>query len=284
MNPTTDGSRFYTPPAIHVFIQDLQQGQWIEEEKVVSTRYGRIKRCRIFGVVTIRKEPAPENQEESFLDESFTQNARISFQIDDGTGRIWVTIFGIEIKDYNFLQKGILVEVVGKPRFYRNNISLVGEFARKIEDPNWETHHILKVLHRRKFKPRLEIEKVESTSFTEFNFDSKEFPDMKENVKKFESLPSTDSTENQMIEEISHDIENLSDEIEDLSSNDPFHSLTIMDEIVKFIQKNDEGDGVAVSAIQEAFHLDLTALKGYLEQLSQDIRIYKTNVGYYSAY
>lgn len=285
INQPTDGNRFQNFPAIHLFIKDLQQGQWIDEEKAVSSKYGRIKRCMIYATVINRKDFIPNSQEDSFLDESFTQNTRISFQIDDGTGRMWVSIFGIDINDYDFLQKGVLVEVVGKPRFFRNSISLVGEFARKIEDPNWETYHILKVLHRRKFKPSFEIEHFDTPSFTEFDFDAGSLTENnpEQDISDLNDDPNLES-EDQLIEEFSEDLEQISEKIKTKSNEDPFLTNSIMDEIVSFIQNNDDGDGVAVTAIQENFKLDLNTLKDYLEQLTQDIKIYKTNVGYYSAY
>lgn len=287
-NLSEGGSRFQKNPALHVFIKDLDEGQWIDEEKMVSTRYGRVKRVRVCGTIIYRKDSINENQEDSFLDDSFGQNSRISFQIDDGTGRIWVTIFGIEIEDYKFIQKGILIEVVGKTRQYRNKISLVGEFAKKLSDPNWETYHMLKILTRRKLKPKYKIEKIETPSFSDFDFESNILQDS--TPSNLDPIEISDEIDMQTIGKATNPIyndekiEEFSSKNESFSSNDPFEKLNILDKIVEYIKDNDNDDGVAITEIQSALNLDLTALKTHLNQLSQDIRIYKTSDGHYSAY
>ncbi|WP_457556521.1 hypothetical protein [Candidatus Harpocratesius sp.] len=286
-NLSEGGSRFQKYPALHVFIKDLDEGQWIDEEKMVSTRYGRVKRVRVCGTILYRKDPTNENQEESFLDDSFGQNSRISFQIDDGTGRIWITIFGIEIEDYSYIKKGILIEVVGKTRQYRNKISLVGEYARKLSDPNWETYHMLKILTRRNLKPKYEIEKIETPTFSDFNFESNIPQDS--TSSRLDSMNIKDEIDMQINKKAkspseNEEIEEFSSEIGSFSSNDPFEKLNILDKIVEYIRDNDNDDGVAITEIQSTLKLDLPTLKTYLNQLSQDIRIYKTSDGHYSAY
>ncbi|MHA1612060.1 MAG: OB-fold nucleic acid binding domain-containing protein [Promethearchaeota archaeon] len=275
-----DASRFKRLPVMRVLIQDLTDGQWIEEEKMVSTRYGRIKRVRICGTVIDRKEPVQNNAEESFLDDSMSQNTRLSFQVDDGTGRIWGTLWGIEIEDYAHLQPGAIVDIVGIARQYRNRISLTCEYARQLQDPNWETVHILRVAERRKFKPKFDIETIENATFDDFSFDSdNEISSTGTAANDESSFSDSNHLENKdVVVETLLDNTNLNGEV------DAFENLNVMDKIVEFIQTQDNGDGVSIQKIAESLSVALPILKSQLDQLSQDIRIYKTSAGHYSAY
>lgn len=278
-------NRFRRLPVIRVFVEDLTEGQWIDEEKMVSTRYGRVKRIRVCGTVINRSEAVQETAEDSFLDDSFNQNTRLSFELDDGTGRIWVTLWGIAIEDYQFVQKGTTVDVVGLTRQYRNRISLTGEYARQLTDPNWEIYHSLKILERRKSKPKQEIETVETMTFDDFSYDS--IPGEKpSSAKNGSTFQDSDEDFDSYFAEGGEDnlIEEISDSREDSSNLDAFENLNILDQIVEYIQANDQGDGVSITKIGETLSVDLNTLKKYLDQLSQDIRIYKTSVGHYSAY
>ncbi len=275
-----DASRFKRLPVMRVLIQDLTKGQWIEEEKMVSTRYGRIKRVRICGTVLDRKEPVQDNAEDSFLDDSFNQNTRLSFQVDDGTGRIWGTLWGIAIEDYAHLQPGAIVDIVGITRQYRNRISLTCEYARLLQDPNWETVHVLRVLERRKFKPKFEIETIENTTFDDFSFESEN------DMSTAGTLPNGESSFSDSVHLENKDVvvETLSEDTNLGQKMDAFENMDVLDQIVNFIQTNDNGDGVSIQKISESLSVSLPTLKSHLDQLSQDIRIYKTSAGHYTAY
>ncbi|MHA1673593.1 MAG: OB-fold nucleic acid binding domain-containing protein [Promethearchaeota archaeon] len=277
---SNDASRFKRLPVMRVLIQDLTKGQWIEEEKMVSTRYGRIKRVRICGTVLDRKEPVQDNAEDSFLDDSFNQNTRLSFQVDDGTGRIWGTLWGITIEDYAYLQPGAIVDIVGIARQYRNRISLTCEYARLLQDPNWETVHVLRVLERRKFKPKFEIETIENTTFDDFSFESDN------DMSSTGNLPNGESSFSDSVHMENKDVvvETLSEDANSNQEVNAFENMDVMDQIVNFIQTNDNGDGVSIQKISESLSVPLPTLKSHLDQLSQDIRIYKTSAGHYTAY
>ena len=60
MNSSPDANRFKRWPAIRTFISDLIDGQWIEQEKQLSTRYGKLKRVRLSGTVVTKKEISQE--------------------------------------------------------------------------------------------------------------------------------------------------------------------------------------------------------------------------------
>ena len=131
----TDAQRYKRNPAKRVLIRDLHEGQWLSDENILASRYGKIKTVRNCGTITFKKEAKKENVEESFISNSSNDNTRISFQIDDGTGRLNCTLWGIQFEDYSNITYGTLVDIVGNTRSYQNNINLNLKFIRKQKLP-----------------------------------------------------------------------------------------------------------------------------------------------------
>ena len=205
MDSPPETNNYKRLPAIRTFIADLLDGQWLEQEKWLSTRYGNLKRVRFSGTVITKKEVGDTDE----LEATQNSNSRISFQIDDGTGRIWGTIWGTNPADYQNIQVSSLVEVVGKPRTYKTKVNLTIEIIRTIdENPNLELYHIAEVLRKRKLEPTFEIVRTSPEVFDNFDDDfetDKEFTDKpdskistyedssttkKENVQVFQYLPA----------------------------------------------------------------------------------------------
>lgn len=279
-NFDSNATRFRRLPVKRTLIEDLTEGTWLEEEKTMSTRYGKLKRVRLCGTVLRRREPQEESSEESFLDDSFNQNTRLSFQIDDGTGRIWATIWGIDVGDYEFVRPGALVDVMGITRIYRNKPSLTAEFARAVKDPNLEIYHVLRVLQRRKHEPRQPIEQSTSSNFESFDsYDDIDSGSGRDGTRK---SPQTIASNSTFSESDADDFEDESVEI--MRTESSFKNLDAMDQIIDYIKQNDEGDGVSIQNIAESFSLEINQLKGFLDQLSQDVKIYKTSPGHYASY
>ncbi len=273
----SDSQRYKRYPAKRVFIGDLQEGQWLSDENILASRYGKLKTVRICGTVTKKKEDEKENVEESFISNDLTDNTRIYFQIDDGTGRLNCTIWGVQFEDYSNIVYGSLVDLVGNTRSYRDAINLNLKFIRKIENPNYEIYHNLEVLKRRKLETTFEIEKITPTNFKDFDFESK-----KEDVN--ENLAETIIKEIENNEKIER--RNNSEESKEKSkpNSDLFKGLDQMDEIVIYIRENDKGDGVLIEDIAKIFSINMGEIKKIIDQLCQDVKIYKVQPGYYSSY
>jgi len=267
MDSPPETNNFKRQPAIRTFISDLIEGQWMEQEKQLSTRYGNLRRVRFSGTVITKKEVNDPN-EESVLEETQHSNSRISFQIDDGTGRIWGTLWGINPEDYQNIQVSSLVEVVGKPRTYQTRINLTIEIIRTIENPNMEIYHIAEVLRKRKMEPTFEIVKTSPQVFDNFDEDFETDKEFTENLE-----PSPKPTQQ-------------SSHVEETKKDHPqvFQDLDRDEQIVQFITKQDDGDGVSIQSIMEQFSIENTELKEILEQLCQDVKIYKCQPKHYSAY
>ena len=272
-NNAPSNTKFKRHPAKRSFIGDLIEGQWNDEEKILSTRYGNLKRVRLCGTLINKKEVVEQNSEDSFLAESFESNSRLSFQIDDGTGQLWGTLWGIEPNEYDHLIKGDLIDFVGIVRFYKSNVAVTAEFVRKVKDPNKVIYHSLEVLRKRKLDQNFEISKSTQNDFTDFDFNPKEekvIPTIQEYEPQTISPTKIKSNDNQSIV--------------NSSKSDAFDGLDQNDQIVDYILNHDSGDGVSIKQIADQFSITPVDLQVILEQLSQDVRIYKSQPGHYSSY
>jgi RPA family protein len=270
----SDAQKYKRFPAKRVYIGDLHEGQWLSEENILASRYGKLKTVRICGTVTHKKEDTKEIVEESFISINLNDNTRIFFQIDDGTGRLNCTIWGVQFDDYSNITYGSIVELVGNTRSYKDIINLNIKFIRKIENPNDEIYHNLEVLKKRKLEPTFEIEKITPTSFKDFDFESK-------NEDTNGNLAET------KINEIENDDRiNISEVLEEKSkpNSDLFKGLDQIDEIVVYIQENDKGDGVSIEDVAKIFSINMDEVRKIIDQLCQDVKIYKVHPGFYSSY
>ncbi|WP_371801941.1 hypothetical protein [Candidatus Lokiarchaeum ossiferum] len=272
-NNAPSNTKFKRHPAKRTFIGDLIEGQWNDEEKILSTRYGNLKRVRLCGTLINKKEVVEQNSEDSFLAESFESNSRLSFQIDDGTGQLWGTIWGIEQNEYDHLLKGDLIDFVGIVRFYKSNVAVTAEFVRKIKDPNNLIYHNLEVLRKRKLDQSFEISKSPQNDFTDFDFNPTEEKTIP-NIQEFESQSPPPMKINPVRDQV----------ITKSNESAVFDNLDQNDQIVDYILKQDSGDGVSIKQIAEHFSIEINHLQSILEQLSQDVRIYKSQPGHYSSY
>lgn len=273
----SDSQRYKRFPAKRVFIGDIHEGQWLSDENILASRYGKLKTVRICGTVTQKKENTKEIVEESFISDNSNDNKRIFFQIDDGTGRLNCTLWGVQFEDYSNITYGSLVDLVGNTRSYKDKINLNIKFIRKIKNPNDETYHNLEVLRRRKLEPTYEIKKITPRNFDDFDFESQD-DDEKEDLAET-ILKEIENNENDERRNNSEKSERKTQPNVDL-----FKGLDQMDEIVIYIQENDKGDGVSIEIVAKTFSIKMDEIKKIIDQLCQDVKIYKVHPGFYSSY
>ncbi|MHA1766704.1 MAG: hypothetical protein ACTSWX_06800 [Promethearchaeota archaeon] len=276
-NSISDSQKYRRFPAKRVFIKDLHEGQWLSDDKKVASRYGNLKTVRVCGTVTKKYEKSVEENKDSIISENIAENTRIFFQIDDGTGRLNGTIWGVNLEDYSDINYGTLVEMVGNTRWFKDQVNLTLKFIRKIRNPNYELYHILEVLRKRKFEPKYEIKKETSLNYEEFDFES----DNNEESADLEEYLSNEIEDNDKIEN-----DNVLNQLDDKknSNSEIFKGLDQIDEIINYIRENDKGNGVSFEDIAKKFSINSDELKLIIDQLCQDVNIYKVNPGHYSLY
>jgi len=110
-----------------VRIKDLIQGKYIRiegewEPNFIQTVDGRtFSRVNLISVVA--SEPVPDVNFNTFI-------------IDDGSGRVPVRVFGEQSKKIK-VQLGEIILLIGRPREFNQQVYIVPEIVKKIEDKTW---------------------------------------------------------------------------------------------------------------------------------------------------
>jgi RPA family protein len=289
-----NAAKFNRAPAIRVLIKDLEEGDWNDTEKVLVSRYGKLKRVRFIGTVIEKREVLDDNQSESFLSNETKSKSRVTFLIDDGTGRIWATQWGALPEDFVHIKKGELVEICGIIRYYKSHPTLSFEFIKNLNNPNFEAYHILTILNTRKSKPRYEFTKsAQEDTFSDFGFpknkrqssnkESSVLDDLESEESNYDASKSEKiSTENKKAELNPNKIKVISDSKP--NNKDILKQLDTTQQILDFIESNDNGDGASLKEMAQSLGIEESILKKQMDQLCQDIKIYKVKPGYYSSY
>jgi RPA family protein len=117
--------RFDRQTAVKTWIRNLANGKYVAnpgwEPNHVLAGGVKIGRANVIGAVVQRSDSKVLSYDYLML--------------DDGTGRIMVRAF--EGQPLAGFQVGDLVNIVGKPREYADEIYLIPEVARRLEDPLW---------------------------------------------------------------------------------------------------------------------------------------------------
>jgi hypothetical protein len=128
-------TKFSQPkPAVRCWITHLVNGKYSENNKIIYTLFGKYQRARLVGTL-MKKEEIIDNSYNPESDEIDT--SRIIFDLDDGTGRIQAILWQVDPEDYEHLNEGDLIDIVGKINQYRNQIQIVPRIIKKVIDPNF---------------------------------------------------------------------------------------------------------------------------------------------------
>ena len=132
--------------AVKARISDLTGGRFVRkdglEPSFVLTENGqRISRARILGTIVGR-----------FIadDGNFA-----SVTIDDSTDTIRAKTFKT-VKPLDKAEIGDMVDIIGKVKEYNDEIYIIPEIVRKIQDPNFELLRVLEIIKQRKRKGKSE--------------------------------------------------------------------------------------------------------------------------------
>jgi len=141
-------------PASRVYIKDVVDGYYVRSEgdfepNYLITRDAR-KVYRVKVVATVVREPVLSD------DETYGR-----FQIDDGTGTVWVFGFRENTRLVKLVKKGDLVQLIGKVAEWRDDKQILVEGVAKVDPNMWVLHRYEalkeKVDHALKAKEAFEI-------------------------------------------------------------------------------------------------------------------------------
>jgi len=141
-------------PASRVYIRDIIDGYYVRSEGDFEPNYLITKDARkvyrVKVVATVVREPVISE------DETYGK-----FQIDDGTGTIWVLGFRDDTRFVRLVKKGDLVQIIGKVAEWRDDKQILVEGVAKVSPNFWILHRFetLKeiVEHAEKAKVAFEI-------------------------------------------------------------------------------------------------------------------------------
>ncbi|ASJ10427.1 replication protein RepA [Thermococcus sp. P6] len=120
-------------PASRVYIKDLLEGYYVRSEGDFEPNYlitrdaRKIHRAKV--VATVVRDPIMSE------DETYGR-----FQIDDGTGTLWVFGFREDTRFVKLVKKGDLVQIVGKISEWRDDRQILVEGVSKVEPNMWILH------------------------------------------------------------------------------------------------------------------------------------------------
>ncbi len=174
-----------------------------------------------------------------------------SLTIDDESSTINVKVFGEDVKLFQNITTGDLVRIVGKIKNYNNENYVIAEAISKIDDPNFESLHKLKILNElikskkiaeelRNLRDQLTEEELHEYAKEKFGFEEEELT----------VLLAGKKTE-----------------------------IDYQPKILDMIAKLDAGDGVEVSQLMEVLNLPENVVETTLDNLLASGALYEPVVG-----
>jgi len=141
--------------ALRVYIKEILNAKIVEDGQqklvLVPSEHPLI-RVSVMGVVTniyfSQKTPDSTNELFAFI------------ILEDGTGIIRCKAWGPETALFESLQKGDLVHIIGKVKIYNEEVYIVPEIVKRIENPNFLLLHEAQVLKRKIREQELSKPKV----------------------------------------------------------------------------------------------------------------------------
>jgi len=113
--------------AYKVKINDILKGEYVKEEGEWVPNYIKVENKKVSRVNLMAVVVSKQNLENTNYQ---------SLLIDDCSGKISIRSFE-EHNNFNYIEVGDFVLVIGRPREYFNEKYIVSEILKKIEDPLW---------------------------------------------------------------------------------------------------------------------------------------------------
>ena len=129
--------------AIKMHINHINSGTYVKSDtnNYLETIFGvQVSRVHLLGTIVRKWVSTPDNE----LKPDRTPQATIT--IDDGTETIRVRVWKDDIKLFEDLQLGDIVDIIGRVREYETEKYIAPEIVKKIENPNWEFIRELEII------------------------------------------------------------------------------------------------------------------------------------------
>ena len=171
--------------AYKIAINDINSGEYISDDfgSYLKNLNLKITRVRIMGTVIKKREYA--GGENPDLSDGISERSDHTFLVlDDGTGTIRLKTWKKDIEMLDRIAIGDIIDTVARIRKYQDEIYIVPEFVKKIDDPNWELVRELEIM---------KLKNIYLNNIDEIKeFSSKTPEDMKEKKSESDEIKDSD--------------------------------------------------------------------------------------------
>ena len=247
----SETQRFERFPAIRLWIKNILQGSYSNEDNSFFTIFGKTKRVRIVATIVEKREilnPQPTSNEMT-IDEDEDSNIRLEFDLDDGTGLIRAILWRVNPDLYKDFKKGNIVDVVGLLRRWKEYTSLSPEIIRKIKEPNFILLRNAEIM-----------KKIKSGEIYRIPTHSKE-----------------GSEKGDFSNEI--DIDDLFEGDQEYENNDIKEKVYILIE-----NQSKDGEGINFKKLLKMLNIPEEDLRKYLKDLEMESKIYQSEENIYQSF
>jgi len=248
MSETQKFERF---PAIRLWIKNILQGSYSNEDNSFFTIFGKTKRVRIVATIVEKREilnPQPTSNEMT-IDEDGDSNIRLEFDLDDGTGLIRAILWRANPDLYKDFEKGTIVDVVGLLRRWKEYTSISPEIIRKIKEPNFILLRNAEI-----------VKKIKSGEIYRIPTHSKE-----------------ESEKGDFSNEI--DIDDLFEGEQEYENDDIKGKVYIL-----IADQSKDGEGISFQKLLKMMNIPEEDLRKYLKDLEMESKIYQSEENIYQSF
>ncbi|TXT66536.1 MAG: hypothetical protein BAJALOKI1v1_280035 [Promethearchaeota archaeon] len=237
----SDSKTFKRFPAVPCWITHIINGAYSDQERVLYTIFGQVKRVRIIATIRDKREILGEpTGESSFLDEDEVIPSRIELDLDDGTGILRAVLWREKIEEFKGFKKGDLVDIIGLINKYKKYKNISPEIITNIEDPNQKLLRDAQIIKRIK------------------SGNTQAIPEVLEDSFDYEEL----------------DVSSLFTDEDEGEGEE----VSIREQILSMIEEYSVGDeGVSFSDLSNSFNIPEEELKKHLKELEKENKIYPNN-------
>ena len=128
--------KFHNNSAIKIKVGNITKGDYNEETRVLTLpNQKKVSKVRIMGDVVSKQI---YERVEKITENDKPKKAWGYVTVDDCTGLIRVKAWEEDLEIINDIEIGMLVEVLGRFQFYNNELAILPDYVKHIEDPNKE--------------------------------------------------------------------------------------------------------------------------------------------------
>ncbi|MBD3227147.1 MAG: hypothetical protein GF329_03080 [Candidatus Lokiarchaeota archaeon] len=180
-------------------IEDVISGEFVSDDfgSYLESLNLKITRVRVMGNV-IDKRVYEGNENTNLSDEVDERGGHAFLTLDDGSGIIRLKTWKKDVEKLEFINIGDMVDTVSRVRKYQDEIYIVPEYVKKIENPNWELLRELEIIRLKQIYSQKSNNLKDTTPKI-----SSESKKSDSETKPINNIDDLESVKNQILSEIS---------------------------------------------------------------------------------